>query len=132
MELNKWCQPHWDSLREAIFARGMKHLVPQDGEAAASRLGFPLVEAAVQPLAYEFAGLEAGGEAVGYFGGQAQGAGQGKLQAAPQGKAVDGGNARLAQALQAPEDPLPEARDKRAFHSCEIKETEGSNTSLNP
>jgi hypothetical protein len=38
MELNKWCQPHWDTLREAIFAKGMKKLVPTSGQAAIEML----------------------------------------------------------------------------------------------
>ena len=38
MEINKWCQPHWDMLREAVFSKGMGHLVPKSGEAAARML----------------------------------------------------------------------------------------------
>lgn len=34
----KFCQPHWDQLREAIKARGMFHLVANSGEEAANRL----------------------------------------------------------------------------------------------
>ena len=38
MEINKWCQPHWDMLRQAVFSKGMGHLVPKDGKAAARML----------------------------------------------------------------------------------------------
>lgn len=34
----KFCQPHWDKLREAIKARGMWHLVAKSGEAAVERM----------------------------------------------------------------------------------------------
>lgn len=36
MEINKWCEPHWTMLREAIDARGMMHLVAKSGAAAAA------------------------------------------------------------------------------------------------
>lgn len=34
----KFCQAHWDRLREAIDARGLGSLVPESGEEAARRL----------------------------------------------------------------------------------------------
>lgn len=33
----KYCQPHWDALRDAIERRGLSHLVAKSGEAAARR-----------------------------------------------------------------------------------------------
>ncbi|HET7713867.1 MAG TPA: hypothetical protein VFK94_06530 [Patescibacteria group bacterium] len=33
-----WCQPHWDQLRQAIYDRGMAHMVPQGGENAAKQM----------------------------------------------------------------------------------------------
>lgn len=36
--INDWCDAHWQMLREAVFARGMGHLVPADGAAAAAML----------------------------------------------------------------------------------------------
>ncbi|SRR6266436_1902283 len=38
MEIQKWCQPHWDLLRAAIEQRGLNHLVSQGGVAAAMRV----------------------------------------------------------------------------------------------
>jgi hypothetical protein len=38
MELNKWCQRHWDALRLAIEQRGMAHLISRGGEAAAAQV----------------------------------------------------------------------------------------------
>lgn len=38
----KFCQSHWDELRQAIDDRGLSHLVAKDGVAAAKRLVFEL------------------------------------------------------------------------------------------
>lgn len=35
---SRFCQPHWDKLREAIADRGMEHLIPQSGVTAAMQL----------------------------------------------------------------------------------------------
>lgn len=37
-ELLKWCQPHWDSLRNAIQQKGMFEFVSKGGAAAASAM----------------------------------------------------------------------------------------------
>lgn len=34
----KFCQPHWDKLREGVRERGLYHLVAKDGEAATGRV----------------------------------------------------------------------------------------------
>jgi hypothetical protein len=34
----RFCQPHWDELREAIRTRKLDHLVPKSGEEAVERL----------------------------------------------------------------------------------------------
>lgn len=38
MELFTFCDTHWSSLREAVEARGMGHLISRDGAEAAARL----------------------------------------------------------------------------------------------
>lgn len=40
----KFCQPHWDALREAIEARGLAALVADGGEAAAKNLASELTD----------------------------------------------------------------------------------------
>ena len=30
----RWCQKHWDALRQAIDARGLSHLIAKDGKTA--------------------------------------------------------------------------------------------------
>lgn len=34
----KFCQAHWDKLREAVYAKGMRPLVPRSGAEGAERL----------------------------------------------------------------------------------------------
>ena len=34
----KFCQPHWQSLRDAIAARGLNHLIAKDGKEAVERM----------------------------------------------------------------------------------------------
>jgi hypothetical protein len=43
----KMCMPHWDKLRAAIDARGMKHLVPENGKVAFKQMVNQLEAAAV-------------------------------------------------------------------------------------
>jgi len=38
MEIQKWCQPHWDALRATVEARGLGHLVSRGGAAAAAHV----------------------------------------------------------------------------------------------
>lgn len=46
----KWCQDHWDRLREAIEARGLGHLVAPDGQTAAAQLADELERGDYDPL----------------------------------------------------------------------------------
>lgn len=41
-EILRWCQPHWDALREAIDARGLTPWVSKGGEMAAKRVAAEL------------------------------------------------------------------------------------------